>query len=188
MAEPVTLFDARAHLRIDADEGSHPDDGYIQALISAARSHVEGLTQQTLVQATRDAYFDEFPDDDDPDWEDGIRLPFGPVSSVSFVKYVGTDGVLATLDSAVYRLDSASLRPRLALEYGQCWPSTQEVVNAVQVRAVCGGTVDPALKQAILLLVAHWYENRVPVGSGSQAELPLMVDALLAPHRVWSLA
>lgn len=188
MAEPVTLFEMRDYLKLEAASGTHPDDALVVGLVSSARAHVENLTQQTLVAATKDAFFDEFPDSDDPDWEEGFRLPFGPVSSISYVKYVADDGTLTTLSSGVYRLDGNSLRARLALEYGQVWPSCREVINAVQIRAVCGGTVEAPLKQAIMLLAAHWYENRVPVGAGSLADLPHMVDALVAPYRVWSLA
>ena len=36
-AEPVTLAEIRAHLRLDTTGGTHPDDGYLQALIAAAR-------------------------------------------------------------------------------------------------------------------------------------------------------
>lgn len=181
MAEPVSIFEARAHLRIDAESGAHPEDGLISTLIAAARAHVEGVTGLVLVQSTKDAYFDAFD-------TEGLRLPFNPVSSISFVKYVADDGALTTLASSVYRLDNASLRARLALEYGQVWPTTREVINAVQVRAVCGGTVEPALKQAITLLMAHWYENRTPVGAGSLADMPHMVAALVEPYRIWSHA
>ena len=40
------------------------------------------------------------------------------------------------------------------------------------------------VKQAVLLLVGHWYENReaVVVGSSSSGALDMAVEALLAPH------
>jgi uncharacterized phiE125 gp8 family phage protein len=182
MAEPVSLLDARDHLKLDATSGSHPDDGLVQSLLLAARTHVENFTGRVLVEATKDAYFDAFPDD-----AEGFRLPHGPATAVTWVKYVADDGTLTTLASAVYRLDSDSIRPRLALEDGQSWPSARAVVNAVQIRTTCGGSVDQGLKHAIMLLAAHWYENRIPVGAGSLADMPHMVDALLSPYRIWSL-
>jgi uncharacterized phiE125 gp8 family phage protein len=42
------------------------------------------------------------------------------------------------------------------------------------------------LRQAIRLLLAHWYENRAIVAEGSTA-LPASVEALIAPYRVLSL-
>jgi uncharacterized phiE125 gp8 family phage protein len=184
MPEPVTLAEIRAHLRLDTTGGTHPDDGYLQALIAAARGHVENASGLVLVQATKDQAFDYFPIGD----IDGFRLPYNPVASVTWVKYVAEGGTLTTLASTVYRLDSTSLRARLALEDGQVWPTARDVVNAIQIRTVCGGTVEAPLKHAILLLAAHWYENRTPVAAGSLADMPHMVDALLAPYRIWSHA
>ena len=179
--DPVSLFEARDHLKLDATSGSHPDDALVSGLIAGARAHVERVTGLILVQATKDAYFDGFDDT-------GFRLPWSPITSITFVKYVAEDGTLTTLASTVYRLDGDSLRGRLTLEYGQSWPTAREVTNAVQVRAVCGGTVETPLKQAIMLLTAHWYENRIPVGAASLADMPHMVEALIEPYKVWSLA
>ena len=38
----------------------------------------------------------------------------------------------------------------------------------------------------MMLMISHWYENRVPVGPGSLAEMPHMCGALLAPYTVYS--
>jgi len=60
--------------------------------------------------------------------------------------------------------------------------------NAVTVRFVAGygdaGDVPQAIKQAILILIAHWYEQRDPVEAGNIAPImvPLMVTTLLAPY------
>ena len=48
--------------------------------------------------------------------------------------------------------------------------------------------VPEPLRQAIRLLVAHWYENRGLIASGTTTSvLPSTVAALLAPYRVLSL-
>ena len=48
--------------------------------------------------------------------------------------------------------------------------------------------VPEPLRQAIRLLVAHWYENRGIVAAGGEvAVLPQSVAALIAPYRVLSL-
>ena len=42
------------------------------------------------------------------------------------------------------------------------------------------------LQQAILLLAAHWFEHREAAGAGvAFQELPMGVQALAAPYRVW---
>ena len=48
--------------------------------------------------------------------------------------------------------------------------------------------VPEPLRQAIRLLVAHWYENRGLVATGTTiAVLPATVAALIAPYRMLSL-
>jgi hypothetical protein len=41
----------------------------------------------------------------------------------------------------------------------------------------------PKVRQVIRMLVAHWFNNREAVGSGTMAETPMAVDALLATVR-----
>jgi len=48
--------------------------------------------------------------------------------------------------------------------------------------------VPEPLRQAIRLLVAHWYENRGLIASGGEvAALPQSAAALIAPYRVLAL-
>lgn len=172
MAEPVSLFEARAHLRVDHSN----DDALIQAYIAAARGHVESLTSRTLVATSRTDYFDA--------WQDEFVLLHGPVSAVASVKYVAEDGTLTTLATTVYRTDLASLQARVTLEHGQAWPTAREVTNAIQIAYTAGQAVPAALKHAVLLGTAHFYEQRAPVGPGSLAELPHMVTDLCRPYRI----
>jgi hypothetical protein len=44
-------------------------------------------------------------------------------------------------------------------------------------------TVGENIKQAMYLLVAHWYRNREAVVAGSMAEIPLGYLAILFPER-----
>lgn len=45
----------------------------------------------------------------------------------------------------------------------------------------------PALKQATLMLVAHFFENKEAVSDASLRMVPLGVDRLIAPYRSVSL-
>jgi uncharacterized phiE125 gp8 family phage protein len=173
MAEPVSLFDLKAHLRVEHAE----EDALIQALILAARQQVENLTGRALVTATKDEAWDAFPEI--------IELLHTPVSAVTWVKYVADDGTLTTLDAALYRTDLLNQTARISPAYNEEWPSTRRVTNAVQVRYEVGETTVPAgLKRAVTLLAAHWYENRSPVGPGSLGELPHMVRDLAGAYQV----
>jgi uncharacterized phiE125 gp8 family phage protein len=72
------------------------------------------------------------------------------------------------------------------------WPSaTLRDVNGVNVRFVAGfgsagTTVPQPIRQAILMLVGHYYENREAIlATGAMPkEVPLGVDSLLWPKRV----
>ncbi len=55
--EPVSLADAKAHLRLDSDD----DDQLITAAIVAARVHVEALTRRLLIEQGWRVYLDQWP-------------------------------------------------------------------------------------------------------------------------------
>ena len=48
-------------------------------------------------------------------------------------------------------------------------------------------TIPAPIKQAVLLLVGQWYSYRGNVAEeGRPAEMPMAVEALLSPYRVWA--
>lgn len=175
-SDPVTLGEAKAHLRVDHSD----EDARITSLIKAATSYLDGRTGvigRCLVTQTWELTLDAFPAKE-------IELPLGPVASVTSVKYVDAAGLEQTLSAGSYYVDTASLSAWVVPE--DTWPATMAAANAVTVRYVAGtaaASVPEAIRQAILLLVGHWYENRQPVADGSIASLPFTVDALLAPFR-----
>lgn len=46
-----------------------------------------------------------------------------------------------------------------------------------------GGSLPPTLQQAVLMIAAHWYNQREAVSSAQMAEVPYTVQALLKPYR-----
>jgi uncharacterized phiE125 gp8 family phage protein len=186
--EPVTLAEAKAHLRVDGTD----EDALISALILAAREHCEAATGRVLVQQTWDLKLDRFPC--------LIEVPLPPLRSVASISYLDDAGASQTLAGAYYLVDAASEPARITPSYGQSWPSTYPVTGAVTVRFVAGypddgnsppdlvANVPQSIKLAMLLLIGHWFEHRSDVlaENGLQvASLPRAVDALLIPYRVW---
>jgi uncharacterized phiE125 gp8 family phage protein len=47
--------------------------------------------------------------------------------------------------------------------------------------------VPEPLRRAILMLTAHWHENRGLVANGAVSALPVSVAALIAPYRMLAL-
>ena len=185
-AEPVSTAQAKSHLRVEHDD----DDTLIAGLVAAAREWVESYCRRSLVLRTYELRLDC--------WQPEIRLPRGPVTSVTHVKYVGADGVLATLAASSYQVDTHSVPARIVPAYGAVWPTLKPgELNAVLVEYVAGyaagagsptdhaENVPAAAKAAIKLLVGHWYENREEVVLGAPpSTLPMAVKALLGPLEI----
>ena len=189
-AEPITIEECRAHLRLDA-EGSppeHPDDALVLAMLSAAREYAEVVTGRSLVARTVELALDEFP-------LCGIELPHYPVVSVDSVKYIDTDGVEQTLAEDGYTFDDYGYQQRVVQAFEASWPTTRCVPNAVKVRYVVGHSMPgdspqvyplpEPIRAAMLLTLGHLYENREGSVVGvSVNALPLGVASLLQPYRV----
>lgn len=178
--EPVTLAEAKLHLRVDHSS----DDQLITALIVAARQAAEERMQRSLLPQTWEKRLDLFPA--------GIELPRGPVTSITSVKFLDSAGVLQTLDPADYQLDSTSeflgwLVPAVDVD----WPDTQENINAVRVRYLAGwanpAAVPGAIKQWILAMVGATYTHRELAASGTEVRTLGFLDRLLDPYTVVSL-
>lgn len=177
--EPVTVDEQQAWSRItDEAEGA-----VLEALIKSARTYVEQYLCRALMTQTLVARWDEWP------WYFELERP--PVQSVTSVQYIDVNGTTQTVSSANYWTDLVSAPPRILQRTGFAWPVTQaDRPNVVIVTYVAGyasaDLVPQPIKQAISMLVDHWYENRGPVVTGTViGEMPLSVAALLGPYRVY---
>lgn len=173
-SEPLTAAQVKAQTRVDFSD----DDTLIDRLITAARSHVEKRTGTILVSQTVDAKCESFCDME--------RLAFGPVASITSVKYIDADAIEQTLSTDVYEHRQDGITSSLVLKYGQMWPAPR-FRSQITVRAVVGySTIPPDIIHAMLTLVAHWYESREAFGDGSASSpVPMTVDDLLINHRLF---
>ena len=178
-SEPVTLEAAKLHCRVDHDA----EDTLISSLITAARAYCEGVQNRAYVEQTLELTLDTFP-------PPVFYLPLPPLRSVESIKYTDKDGTEHTLDSDNYITDTASFKGRVSLKYGESWPSvTLQPIAAVKIRFTAGyDEVPQTAKQAMLLLIGHWYINRESAISGQvNREIEFAVNALLGLDRVWSV-
>lgn len=176
-SEPVTLAEAKLHLRVEVSD----DDDLITGLLKAARQYAETVTGRQLMQATWRLNLDAWPDDDE------IRVPKPPLQSVSSITYVDTAGATQTVAASDYQVDANSEPGRIVPAYGEVWPAVRDQLNAIAVTYVAGGaaasSVPEGIKAAIKLLLAHWYETREAVITGTIAtEVPMAVESLLLQH------
>ena len=186
-AEPVTLAEAKAHLRLDS---INADDAYVTALVTAARQRVEAFLRRALITQKYELTLDAFP------WNKYLLytnsffdIPRPPLQSVEWVKYVDTAGVLTTLPAEQYIVDNSSDEiARLALAWSQFWPITRYTINAVTVRFVAGygdapAKVPQAIRQGILIEISNLYEAREDVVVGQSVNMIPASERLLWPYR-----
>ncbi|MCV6612440.1 MAG: head-tail connector protein [Amphritea sp.] len=172
--EPVTLSEVRAQCRIDDDITA--ENGLLQSYITAAREYCEQQTGRHFAEKTL-RYSGVFDND-------GIELCPG-LTEVLYVEYLDPQGATKQLSAGSYYIDRVSLVGSVLPLRG--WPAVlANHPHPVTVEFECGGQDCPTpVKQAILLLVAHWYSNR-EAGSfgGVSTEVAFSVSALLQSYKV----
>ncbi|MEO8883893.1 MAG: head-tail connector protein, partial [Devosia sp.] len=178
-AEPVTLDEAKAFLRLDTTD----EDPLVTSLITAARLHIEGISGRALLSQGWRTVLDC--------WPPGgvVTLPVGPLLSLTAITAydadgnateLATDDVLVAANATPVQLfvppgfgSAAILRDRQAIE-----------IDYVAGYGSDGGDVPATLRQALLILVGYWFENRDSVIiAGSGSVIPDGFDLLVAPYR-----
>ena len=165
--EPLSLAEAKAHLRVDIAD----DEDLISDLIKAAREAAEVATNRQFLAATWQLKLDSFPVADERsmvvDCDGSIRLPRPPVTTASGVSitYIDSAGVSQTLATTVYKVDRATEPGRVYLAFNQSWPATRGQKEAVTVQYQAGyGTTATAVpriaRQLVRLMLGDLYENR----------------------------
>lgn len=176
--EPVTAAEAKAHLRIDGGA----EDVLIASLIVTSRLHVEAALDLALIDQDWTLQLDRWPD------ESVVECPLIPLASVSEVRLRDMAGEHHIIAPEHYIVDAVSRPGRLI------WttvPPLQPGLRAAGIEidfsagfGASAANVPAPIRQAVLLLVAHWYEHRDPGEIGTAAaNVPAAVSELLLPYR-----
>ena len=181
--EPVSLEEVRAQCRIDSDITD--ENTLLEGLISTAREFCENHTGRHFAAKTLH-YIGNFC---------ANKIELTPnLKTVSFIQYRDTDNATQPFADTEYYVNTASLVGAV-IPYGS-WPNTypthpQPVTIEFEVGDIDdqgSSTCPHTVKQAILLLVAHWYENREASSVGVVSkEVEFSVNALLSTHRVLNM-
>ena len=184
--EPLDLDEVKANLRVTDDS----EDALITALIIAARGYVEDYTGLVLTPRTVTETV--------PQLGRWIDLDSWPVSDVTAIRYP-LNGVLTDMAAGSWMM-SLKRRPVRLLPTAIGWGvgcyasgSIQWALSPLPVEIdVAAGYATPAdvpqtVKQAMHLLVSHWFENRTAAEVGLRAaaiEVPFGVAMLLQNKRL----
>ena len=178
--EPVTLAEAKAHLRVDIAT----DDALITSIIKAAREWCEEYLDRSLVHTQWTMRMDSFPHE--------FVLPRPPMATsgtvtATTITYTLETQAVETLDTATYRVDRHDTPGRIRVVYAGTWPAHLFDENSVTVTwyggyGADGTSVPAAIRSAMLMVISHLYEHRTAVAP-SGSEVPLGVKALLDAHR-----
>lgn len=189
---PVTLDELKAQVRVSFTD----DDTLLTAFLAAAVDLVGGMAGRVLAPETWSISFDRVPAEA---WTverlytrgivQDVRLPRSPVQSLTSVTYYDTDGTSQTQSIDDFWLfnddDYATVRPKA----GSSWPITQAREDAITITFSVGyATLPPALKAAILMLAAQWYETREASTATPITEVPLAAQTLIDLHRIGWIA
>lgn len=217
---PVTLAEAKAHLRIDAVNTA--EDSVIEALIQASTDWVENYCRISILESRWRMRLNHFPSSGEP-----IELPIRPLVLVdagapdggvplmvsrrsglpSVYLRIGTSSA-PVIDSPVITLrntaDSADIVILPAEEFflatdgnpptislhggGDFWPMLpmwrSYPVSVEWTAGMCKSAADvpKGLKQAILLMVGHFFLNREATSATTGMPIPFGVPALLGQY------
>ena len=170
---PVSLAQAKAHLRVDSAD----EDALIGALIDAAAMAIE--TETGIICKARNVTVRH------QGFADRLPLYYLPINSIASVSYIDTDGATQTLANDQWRLRFFAGNPVINPAVNFTWPATDTCDGAVSITMNAGHASTPAIdarvKQAALLLIGHWFANREAVGDLQEA--PMAVRYLLSGLR-----
>ncbi len=175
-AEPVTLADVKLYLRSDSAD----EDDLIRTLITASRLLIEAAGGRLLIHQTWRLVLDAWPA------RGGALLPLSPVSQIVAARVFDAGGAPIPLAAGALSLETGADPPAVWLQAAVPGPARAMAGIEIDVLAGYGATpaaVPEPFRQAIMMLVARWFEHRGDAAQRGDARLPADVMALIAPYR-----
>ena len=176
--EPITLQEAKHHLRVDGTD----DDILISSLIKQAREYCEEFQNRKYITQTLELVLDSFPR--------GNAIVFyncSPLQKMESIKYYDSSRQEYLFDESNYIADLDGFVNRAVLNRGRHWPIVElQSVNAVRARVVAGygdtaDKVPETIKWAIILQMKLLYDDYRPE---EKIKLEEARNSLLTMNRV----
>lgn len=185
--EPLTLAQAKAHLRITTDDPT--EEATIAASIVAARDYIERLANRPLIKRQFRMKRMGFPAGRE------FALPSVPALSLVSIAYLDESGASQSLDLASVVLDSDPIPGVVRLAHGAEWPSTLDELQGIPAVTVTywagsedADSVPASLVHALKLALGHFFDGaREAAGEKPLIEHEHSIRALVAPYLVASV-
>lgn len=180
----ISTSEMKDHSRVDLSA----DDDLIDTYIQAARYQAEEMTRRSFLETTWELVLDDWPIDD------VLPIPRPPLRSIDSIDYTDEDGGSNTFSSSDYLVITNSLPGRVVLDNTTDWPTDDlEPYGGITVTFKAGYGADSTdgrsdvpdpIRQAVRMMVAHFYENRESVVIGTTGfDVPQAVKYLLGPFK-----
>lgn len=167
----LSLADAKAHLKVEHSD----EDSLITALIETALNAIENMTGQLLGSTDANLFADA--------WH-SQAFTFGPITRIDSVNYRDETNTEVELAATHYWADLSSSPARITFSAPPSVYTDRH--QAIRIDAVVGHSALPKpLRQAALLLVGHYYENRQLTSSAKVNDVPMAVEFLVNPFRLF---
>ena len=177
-ALPVEGF--KAHLRLGTGFGQGTtQDEVLAGFLRAALSAIEARTGKILMTRTFSWSLGFWRD------LDAQVLPVAPITNISRLATIARDGTETDAGAETYWLQKDNQRPRVRATAARLPVIPQNGSARVEFEAGFGpawGDVPADLKQAVMLLAAHYYEYRHET-SLSNGCMPFGVTSLIERYR-----
>lgn len=180
-SEPISLSEAKLYLRVDGVS----EDSLIGDLIVAARMAAESYVRRSLITQSWKLAYDDYI-------SESVRLPMGPVISISSVTIIKRDNSSQLVDSAGYFLNAT--KDALMMD-APLIPSAISLGTRIEIVYNAGygdaSAVPKPIKQGMLAHMAHMYDNRGMASKDNNSgeweslamAMPQMAKFLYAPYR-----
>lgn len=186
----ITREQAKAQCEVDADITAH--DTWFHEAIHEAQRHIEERIKSTIMESVW-LYTG-------PTWPcfepyQRLRLPMGPVIEVLAVSYLDRNGDRQYLQpDSDYSVIQSDREAWIYPAWGQSWPYARDTPGSIAVEYSAGyrglgsppdaSAVPVGIQRAMKMLVAHWFENREAVLTGTiSKEIEEGLAAVLQPYR-----
>jgi uncharacterized phiE125 gp8 family phage protein len=174
---PITLDEAKTHLRIIDDTAL---DSYVSSLIEAATGYLDGpggILGRALCPQTYILHLDKFPS-----CGEALEIPMPPLKEIESVDYSFDGAEESLIENVDFKIKNDGRNHAKIVPIAKSWPNADNV----EIQFIAGYSQVPApIKQAMLLMIGFWFENRETVNVGNiVSELPFTLAALINPYRI----